>query len=109
VARTWLSIRVDLIEGHGEQYWPRPGRIFAAARSHTFKQLADAVDDAFARRDRPTLAADSARHDWAGSRRRADRQPWWSVDVELVILRVFQCGRGRSCSPKPEDEQRSQG
>ncbi len=40
MARTWPSIRVDLIEGHGEQYWPRPGRIFAAARSHTFKQLA---------------------------------------------------------------------
>jgi hypothetical protein len=40
-----------LIEGHGEQYWPQPGRIFAAARSHTFKQLADATDDAFARRD----------------------------------------------------------
>jgi len=39
VARTWLSIRADLIEGHGEQYWPRPGRIFAAARSHTFKCL----------------------------------------------------------------------
>jgi hypothetical protein len=49
VARTWLSIQVDLIEGHGEQRWPRPGRIFAAARSHTFKQLADAIDDAFAR------------------------------------------------------------
>jgi hypothetical protein len=39
VTRTLLSIRVDLAEGHGEQYWPRPGRIFAAARSHTFKQL----------------------------------------------------------------------
>ncbi len=47
MAQTWLSIRVDLIEGHGEEYWPRPGRIFAAARSHTFKQLADAIDDAF--------------------------------------------------------------
>jgi hypothetical protein len=55
VARTWLSIRVDLIEGRGEQYWPRPGRIFAAARSHTFKQLADAIDDAFARWDRSHL------------------------------------------------------
>jgi hypothetical protein len=55
VARTWLSIRSDLIEGHGEQYWPRPGRIFAAARSHTFKQLADAIDDAFARWDRAHL------------------------------------------------------
>jgi hypothetical protein len=33
MARTWLSIRVDLIEGRGDQNWPRPGRIFAAARS----------------------------------------------------------------------------
>src|SRR6202034_14598 len=47
MARTWLSIRVDLVEGHGEEYWPRPGRIFAAARSHSFRQLADAIDDAF--------------------------------------------------------------
>jgi hypothetical protein len=46
-----LSVRVDLIEGHGEECWPRPGRIFAAARSHTFKRLADAIDDAFARWD----------------------------------------------------------
>ena len=55
MARTWLSIQVDLVEGHGEQYWPRPGRIFAAARSHSFKQLADAIDDAFARWDRSHL------------------------------------------------------
>jgi len=55
MARTWLSIRVDLVEGHGEQYWPRPGRIFAAARSHSFRQLADAIDDAFARWDRSHL------------------------------------------------------
>jgi hypothetical protein len=55
VARTWLSIRVELIERHGEQYWPRPGRIFAVARSHTFEQLADAIDDAFARWDRSHL------------------------------------------------------
>jgi hypothetical protein len=55
LARNWWSIRVDLVEGHGEQYWPRPGRIFAAARSHTFKQLADAIDDAFARWDRSHL------------------------------------------------------
>jgi hypothetical protein len=55
MARTWMSIRVDLVEGHGEQYWPRPGRIFAAARSHTFKELADAIDGAFARWDRAHL------------------------------------------------------
>jgi hypothetical protein len=55
VARTWLSIRVDLVSGRGEDYWPRPGRIFAAARSHRFSQLADAIDTAFARWDRSYL------------------------------------------------------
>jgi hypothetical protein len=35
--------------------WPRPGRIFAAARSHSFRQLAGAIDDAFARWDRSHL------------------------------------------------------
>jgi hypothetical protein len=51
----WLSIRVELIEGRGEQYWPRPGRLFAAASSHSFAQLATAIDDAFARWDRSHL------------------------------------------------------
>ena len=55
MARTWLSIRVDLVEGRGQHLWPRPGRIFAAARTHTFAQLADAIDDAFARWDRSHL------------------------------------------------------
>jgi hypothetical protein len=51
MARTWLSITVELIEGRGQHLWPRPGRIFVAARSHTFAQLAEAIDDAFARWD----------------------------------------------------------
>jgi hypothetical protein len=55
VARTWLSIRVELIEGRGRRLWPRPGRIFAAARSHTFADLADAIDTAFSRWDRSHL------------------------------------------------------
>jgi hypothetical protein len=55
MARTWLSIRVELVEGHGERLWPRPGRIFAAARTHTFSELAWAIDDAFARWDRAHL------------------------------------------------------
>src|SRR5436189_3890423 len=33
------------------ELWPRPGRVFAVARSHTFGQLADAIDLAFARWD----------------------------------------------------------
>lgn len=55
MTRSWLSIRVDLVEGSGERLWPRPGRIFAAARSHTFAALATAIDDAFARWDRAHL------------------------------------------------------
>jgi Plasmid pRiA4b ORF-3-like protein len=55
VARTWLSIRVDLVSGRGEYFWPRPGRVFAAARSHRFSQLAEAIDVAFARWDRSHL------------------------------------------------------
>jgi len=55
VARSWLSIRVELIEGGGRTLWPRPGRLFAAARSHTFAALADAIDTAFARWDRSHL------------------------------------------------------
>jgi Plasmid pRiA4b ORF-3-like protein len=51
VARTWLSIRVDLVSGPPGDLWPRPGRIFAAARSHTFAQLGRAIDDALARWD----------------------------------------------------------
>ncbi len=53
--RTWLPIRVELVAGRGEELWPRPGRIFAANRSHTFRQLADAIDDGFARWDRSHL------------------------------------------------------
>src|SRR5664280_3910723 len=55
MARTWLSITVELVEGRDEHFWPRPGRIFAAARSHTFAQLARAIDDALARWDRSHL------------------------------------------------------
>jgi hypothetical protein len=55
VARTWLSIRVELVEGRGATCWPRPGRVLAAAKSHTFAELAEAIDDAFARWDRSHL------------------------------------------------------
>ncbi|NMH97961.1 IS1096 element passenger TnpR family protein [Pseudonocardia acidicola] len=51
MARTWLSIRVDLVEGRGICFWPRPGRVFAAARRHSFADLAGAIDAAFARWD----------------------------------------------------------
>ena len=55
MARTWLSVRVELVEGRGDRFWPRPGRVFAAARRHTFADLAEAIDDAFGRWDRAHL------------------------------------------------------
>ena len=55
IHRTWLSITVELIEGRGESLWPRPGRVLAASKQHSFERLAVAIDDAFARWDRAHL------------------------------------------------------
>jgi len=46
-----MSIKVELVSGRGGTVWPRPGRVFAAARRHTFEQLATAIDEALARWD----------------------------------------------------------
>jgi hypothetical protein len=78
MARTWLSIRVDLVEGHGERLWPRPVRIFAAARSHTFRDLADAIDDALARWDRSHLREFTL----ADGTRLCDPDPDWQIEGE---------------------------
>ncbi len=51
MARTWLSIEVELVSGHGKAFWPRPGRVFAAARTHTFWDLARAINIHFGRWD----------------------------------------------------------
>lgn len=56
MARTWLSVTVELLGGRGVELWPWPGRVFAVAPSHTFLQLAEAIDDAFARWDRSHLS-----------------------------------------------------
>lgn len=56
MAATHLEITVELVSGaHAHDLWPRPGRILVAARRTTFHQLADAIDDAFARWDRSHL------------------------------------------------------
>ncbi len=60
IARTWLPIRVDLIKGHGERLWPRPGRIFAAARSHTFSRTSHCRTGAGATSPTGTGAAGTA-------------------------------------------------
>jgi Plasmid pRiA4b ORF-3-like protein len=51
VARTWLHIQVELEGGAGIECDPPPGRILAVGPAHSFLQLADAIDDAFARWD----------------------------------------------------------
>lgn len=51
MARTWLSISVELLGGRGEELWPWPGRTFAVGPSHTFSDLAEAINGAFARWD----------------------------------------------------------
>ena len=56
MARTWLSVTVELLGGRGEELWPWPGRVFAVAPSHSFLDLADSINDAFARWDRAHLS-----------------------------------------------------
>jgi hypothetical protein len=51
VARTWLQIRVDLLgTAEGDLQRP-PGRVLILGPGHTFAQLADAINQAFARWD----------------------------------------------------------
>jgi hypothetical protein len=56
MARTWLSVTVELLGGRGEELWPWPGRVFAVGPTHTFMDLATAINDAFARWDRSHLS-----------------------------------------------------
>lgn len=79
MARTWLSIRVDLVEGHGEHLWPRPGRIFAATRSHTFSDLGAAIDDGFARWDR----SHPQEFTLADGTRLCNPHPDWQVEGQI--------------------------
>jgi len=89
MSRTWLSIRVDLVGGGGRQLWPRPGRIFAAARPHTFMQLATAIDDAFARWDRSHLQ----QFELADGTRIGEPDPEWYDDDELLDGRRLTLGK----------------
>ena len=51
MARTWLQIRVELVGGRDVSVDPPPGRILIVGPGHSFAQLAEAVDAAFARWD----------------------------------------------------------
>jgi hypothetical protein len=51
VAQTWLQIRVDLLGTAGADLPRPPGRVLIVGPGHTFAQLADAINHAFARWD----------------------------------------------------------
>lgn len=53
----WLQIQVELEGGAGIACEPRPGRVLAVGPGHTFLQLAETIDDAFARWDLAHLHA----------------------------------------------------
>jgi len=54
-AEGWIAIRVSLRGGGGIACDPPPGRIMLVAPEHTFADLAEAIDTAFARWDRSHL------------------------------------------------------
>lgn len=49
--RNWLQIEVEMLGGRDIDCDPPPGRVFIVGPSHTFAQLADAIDAALARWD----------------------------------------------------------
>jgi hypothetical protein len=51
MAKTWLQVRVELEGGRDIDCDPRPGRVFLVGPRHTFADLAEAIDVAFARWD----------------------------------------------------------
>jgi hypothetical protein len=51
VAQTWLQIRVDLLGTGGDDLPSPQGRILIVGPAHTFAQLADSINQAFARSD----------------------------------------------------------
>ena len=55
MAATWLQVRVELEGGRDIECVPPPGRIFMVGPRHSFADLAEAVDVAFARWDRSHL------------------------------------------------------
>lgn len=85
----WISVSVELVEGRGERYWPRPGRLFAAAADHSFADLGAAIDDAFARWDRSHLYE----FELADGTRIGMPDPEWQDDEPMEDGRIVKLGR----------------
>ena len=83
---------MELIEGRGTALWPRPGRIFAVSKQHTFERFAVAIDDAFARWDRAhlhefQLFAPDATFETRPTRV-ADPDPDWDDEEAVMPIRT---------------------
>lgn len=89
MARTWLSIDVELVSGHGRDFWPRPGRTFAAARTHTFWDLATAINVHFARWDLSHLS----QFILEDGTRISHTEPWMDPPEGTVELREERLSR----------------
>jgi len=48
---SWISIRVVLLSGMGEEFEQPPGRVMVASNGHMLARLAGAIDQAFGRWD----------------------------------------------------------
>ena len=85
----WISVKVELVAGRGERCWPRPGRVFAAAASHSFADLGFAIDGAFARWDRSHL------HEFelADGTRIGMPDPEWQDDEPVEDGRIVKLAR----------------
>lgn len=93
MAKTWLSVRVDLLHGSPSgDLRPPPGRVFVVGPRHSFRNLADAIDDVFARWDRSQLREFTL----ADRRVLADRGPERNGPVEdyagLLVARTASSG-----------------
>lgn len=84
MARSWLSITVELVSGRGEDFWPRPGRVFVAARSTTFAALSDAINAGFARWDLNHLS----QFDLADGTTIANTDPFFDAPEDTVEIRT---------------------
>jgi Plasmid pRiA4b ORF-3-like protein len=92
VARTWLSVSVELLGGaHAEQLEPSPGRIFAVGPAHSFAQLSAAIDLAFGRWDLSHLHLFEFRD---GARIGEPDEDWPEIQDEarLKVARVASVG-----------------
>ncbi|MCB0872925.1 MAG: hypothetical protein KDC36_06065 [Thermoleophilia bacterium] len=86
-----MSITVEIVSGQGRDYWPRPGRAFVAARSHTFAALADAINVGFARWDLAHLSEFVL----SDGTRIADTHPDLDAPADTVDIHALKLSRLR--------------